>query len=137
MYIKIFFIICIISIYGCSNVGNMPHGEVASVSLRENNYKLIKVGAKGESSGFNLLGLIPIVSPTWANAKASLYKSIGVTLEGKAIGLANQTEDYSSIYLILFSLPTLTITADVVEFNSPASSASPISHASPALPDKE
>jgi hypothetical protein len=32
------------------------------------------------------------------------------------VALANQTEDRSSLYLILFSIPRVTITADVIEF---------------------
>lgn len=123
MFLKILFIITIhILIYGCAPaVGNMPQVSGATVDLRENNYKIIKVGAEGESKGFSLLGFIPLVSPTWAEAKADLYKKIGQKIEGRSIGLANQTEDWSNLYLILFSLPKITITADVVEFNAPAS----------------
>jgi hypothetical protein len=36
--------------------------------------------------------------------------------KGKAIALANQTEDESCIYLILFSIPRVTISADVIEY---------------------
>jgi hypothetical protein len=120
-FLKIFFIITFISIYGCApTVGNMPQSTGASVGLSGNNFKIIKVGAKGESKGFSLLGLIPLVSPTWEEAKVNLYKSIGQKVEGRSIGLTNQTEDRNIIYLILFSLPKITITADVVEFIAPA-----------------
>ena len=77
---------------------------------------MIKVGARGESSGFRLLGFIPFASPSYAQAKQRLYKSIGQPLEGKAIALVNQTEDESCIYLILFSIPRVTISADVIEY---------------------
>ena len=72
------------------------------------------------SSGFYLLGFIPIVSPTYSAAKRSLYQSVGETLTGRSVALANQTEDRSALYLILFSVPRVTITADMVEFTDKA-----------------
>jgi hypothetical protein len=72
----------------------------------------------GESSGFKLLGIIPLASPLYSEAKANIYKSVDEPLSGRSIALANQTEDRSSLYLILFSIPKVTITADVVEFTS-------------------
>ncbi|HEY5975893.1 MAG TPA: DUF6567 family protein [Geobacteraceae bacterium] len=101
---------------GCASVGNMQHSTDTQVVLKGNNYKIIKAGVKGASSGFWLLGLIPIVSPNYADAKANLYENIGKSLEGKSVALANQTQDRSFLYLILFSIPKVTITADVVEF---------------------
>ena len=101
---------------GCSSEGEFRQSTGTSVSLAGNNYKLIKEGVKGTSSGFRLLGVIPIVSPTHAGAKADLYESIGQPLTGRSVALANETEDRSSLYLILFSIPTITVTADVVEF---------------------
>jgi hypothetical protein len=108
-----FVALCIAS---CSSTGSLPQSTGTAVSLQGNNYKVIKAGAKGESGGFYLLGIIPIVSPNYANAKADLYYSIGEPLEGRSIALANQTEDRSTIYLILFSLPRITVTADIIEF---------------------
>ena len=90
------------------------------VSLAGKNYKLIKAGVMGHSSGFRLLGIVPITSPNYANAKASLYKSVSEPLTGRAVALANQTEDKSTLYLILFSIPRVTITADVIEFTDNA-----------------
>ena len=105
---------------GCSSEGEFRQSTGTSVALAGNNYKLIKEGVTGTSSGFKLLGLIPITSPTHASAKASLYKSIGIPLTGKSVALANETEDRSSLYLILFSIPKITITADLVEFTDAA-----------------
>lgn len=106
---------------GCTNVGHISESGT-SVSLAGNNYRLLKPGASGHSSGFRLLGIIPFASPNYAGAKASLYKSVGQPLTGKAVALANETEDRSTLYLILFSIPKITITADVVEFiDAPAS----------------
>ena len=102
---------------GCSgSAGQFHQATGTAVSLKENNYKIVKAGATGQSSGFALFGLIPFVSPSYADAKAELYKSAGEALEGRSIALANQTEDRSVLYLILFSIPKVTITADIIEF---------------------
>ena len=102
---------------GCGgSAGDMQQTTGTGVSLHGNNYKIVKAGARGQSSGFYLLGIIPFAMPTYADAKADLYKSVGQPLEGRSIALANQTSDNSNLYLILFSIPRITITADVVEF---------------------
>ena len=108
---------------GCSSTGEFRgQGTGTQITLSGNNYKVIKAGARGESAGFSLLGIIPFASPNYADAKASLYQSVGMSLTGKSIALANQTEDKSALYLILFSIPKVTITADVVEFTDKAQS---------------
>jgi hypothetical protein len=101
---------------GCSTEGEFRESSGTSVHLAGNNYKLIKEGVRGTSSGFRLLGFIRIVDPTHADAKASLYESVGQPLTGRSVAMANETEDRSSLYLILFSIPKITITADLVEF---------------------
>lgn len=87
-----------------------------AVSLTGKNYRLIQGGAQGESYGFRLLGIIPLASPHYANAKRALYASVKEPLTGKAIALINEMEDKSTLYLILFSVPKMTVTADVIEF---------------------
>ena len=102
---------------GCTSTGEFKGQTTGTgVGLAQNNFKILKTAAKGESSGFKLLGLIPFASPTYAQAKVDLYNSVGESLAGRAVALANQTEDKSSTYLILFSIPKITITADVIEF---------------------
>ena len=101
---------------GCASVGRISGQTGTDVQLSKNNYKIIKAGAKGESYGFSLFGIIPLGSPNYADAKEALYKSVGEPLTGKAVALANQTEDRSTLYLILFSIPKVTVTADVIEF---------------------
>lgn len=115
---RTFLVLAILLSAGCESYrnGSMPQSTATAVSLKENNYKVLKAGARGDSTGFSLLGFIPIVSPNYAEAKSSLYSSIGHTLEGRSVALANQTQDTSSIYLILFSIPKIVVTADVVEF---------------------
>ena len=107
---------CAIISTGCVFYGRTSGQTEPAVSLSGKNYRVIKEGAMGKSSGFKLLGFIPVTSPKYARAKASLYKSVGEPLGGRAVDLANQTEDRSSLYLVLFSIPRITLTADVVEF---------------------
>jgi hypothetical protein len=109
---------------GCSSEGMMKGGHTdTQVSLAGKNYKVVQAGVMGHSSGFRLLGIISIVSPNYASAKASLYKSVNEPLTGRAVALVNQTEDKSSLYLILFSIPRVTITADLIEFTDAPGSA--------------
>ena len=90
--------------------------SVTDVNLASSNYEIVKAGATGTSSGFKLLG-IPIVSPNYASAKANLYDDVEQPLEGRSVALANQTQDKSSINLLLFQIPKIKVSADVVEFN--------------------
>jgi hypothetical protein len=117
MKIKNLIIFCpFILLAGCASQGEFNHLNATDVNLNSNNYRIIKAGASGCSTGFNLLGFIPFASPHYSEAKADLYHSVTEPMNGRAIALANQTEDRSTIYLILFSLPKVTITADVIEF---------------------
>jgi hypothetical protein len=114
---KIAFLLLVAFICGCTaSRGVMREQTTTGVSLSKNNYTIVKAGAKGESWGFYLLGFIPIVSPNFADAKADLYNTTNEKLEGRSIALANQTQDESFLYFVLFSIPKITITADVVEF---------------------
>ncbi|MFH0784872.1 MAG: DUF6567 family protein [Pseudomonadota bacterium] len=110
-------VFCITS---CSSTGSMQQSTGTNVSLQGNNYKVVKAGAKGESSGFYLFGIIPLFSPNYADAKANLYYSSGELFEGRSIALTNQTQDRSTLYLILFSVPRITVTADIIEFTGAA-----------------
>lgn len=101
---------------GCASEGGSKAGTGTSVNLSGNNYRVIRPGVSGSSCGFSLLGVIPIVPPTFAGAKASLLSHAGVPMSGRSVAIANQTEDFSSLYLIAFSIPRITLTGDIVEF---------------------
>lgn len=101
---------------GCVSSGSIKMDSGTNVSLDRGNYRTIRTGALGTDTGFWLFGLIPFASPTYADAKQDLYESTGQNLEGRAIALANQTEDYSFRWFLLFALPRITLSADVIEF---------------------
>ena len=111
-------LISALAVTGCASHGDYRVGNNTAVNLNGNNYRVVKANATGESTGFRLLGIIPFASPKYSVAKANIYKSVQEPLAGRSIALANQTEDRSTIYVILFSLPKLTLTADVIEFTS-------------------
>ncbi len=100
--------------------GRMENTTGTLVGLNQNNYKVIKPGASGESMGFKFC-FIPIVPTSFAQAKRALYANVGENLAGRSVALANQTEDISGLNLIVFQIPRLTLTADVVEFNADGS----------------
>jgi hypothetical protein len=117
--------LCALLQTGCTTAsGCFNQSTGTGVSLSQGNYRIVRANARGESTGFALLGIIPLAKPRYARAKQNLYDSVGEPLSGRAIALANQTEDRSTLYLILFSLPKLTLTADIIEFvDSPADAA--------------
>jgi len=116
---------------GCasSRVENNVPSTQTQVSLNHANYKVIKAGAVGTSYGFRfLLGIIPIAAPSTAAARADLYQNVGQVVNGKSVALVNTMEDRSTTWLILFSIPKVVVTGDVVEFTDPENN-SPIQSA--------
>lgn len=90
-----------------------------AVALNQGNYRVIKAGAIGKSYGFRLLGILPFASASVSRARADMYKNLGLDIQGKAVALANTTEDKSGIYLILCYIPIRTVQADVIEYVEP------------------
>ena len=109
---------------GCASSrveNNMPSTQT-QVTLTHGNYKMVKAGAEGRSYGFRfLLGIIPITAPSTAAARADLYSSLGQSVNGRSVALINTTEDRSTTWLLLFSVPKIILTGDVVEFAQDAS----------------
>lgn len=104
---------------GCasSRVENNLPSTQTQVNLTHGNYKVLKAGAIGRSYGFRfLLGIIPIAAPNTATARADLYRQLDQPVTGKSVALVNVVQDRSTTWLILFSVPKLVITGDVVEF---------------------
>jgi hypothetical protein len=100
---------------GCSSTGTFPQTSGTQVDLSRKNFRVVKANAVGSSTGFKLFGFIPFAAPTYTGAMSRLYKNAGLT-EGKAQTLTNVTQERSNLYLVLFSLPKLTVRADIIEF---------------------
>lgn len=113
--------LCLAASAACTtNVGQLLPDTGADVQLREKNYKLVKAHAIGQSSGVFLFCLVPVTSPTLSEAKQKLDESVGEKLEGRAIALTNRSIDRSSMNAVLYSVETITLTADVIEFEGAA-----------------
>lgn len=90
-----------------------------TVQLTSQNYRILKTNVFGTDWGIDLLGIIPIVSPNCEKAMHQLYEAGGVK-EGKPHAIVNVLKQHVSPYFILFSVPRVTIRADVVEFIKPS-----------------
>ena len=86
-----------------------------TVKLTEGNFVLVKTNAGGRSKGFQLFGILTIVSPKYNTAMSRLYAQAGVR-EGRPQTCVHLTMQRSSLYVILFSIPELSLNADIVEF---------------------
>ena len=86
------------------------------VDLNRGNYRVIQSNITGESWGVSLLGFIPIVSPSSTAAMSALYARVGGLEHGKPQALVNVVQETSQIYLVVISLPKLSVRADIIEF---------------------
>lgn len=105
----------IVAASGCTSSGTFPSTSATQVDLSKNNYRVVKANAVGSSSGFKLFMFIPIVPTRYSTAMSNLQKQAGVA-EGRAQAMVNVTQEESSLYLLLFSIPKLTVRADIIEF---------------------
>ncbi len=109
-------VVCICSfIAGCGGHNySDPRHIGTQIDLNQKNFKMIKAGVQGRDSGFWLLGFLPLNPRSETEAMEDLYSKVNI--DGKATTLINVTKEKFSYYFILFSIPMLTISADVIEF---------------------
>lgn len=113
-------VVCLVLIvvsFGCTSSGTFPSTSSTSVDLSQKNYRVVKANAVGSSSGFKLFMFIPIVPTRYSTAMSNLQKQAGIA-EGTAQAMVNVTQEESSIYLLLFSIPKLTVRAEIIEFTN-------------------
>jgi hypothetical protein len=87
------------------------------VTLTSDNYYIVEPNVIARSRGFKLLGIITFRGASYSEAMSRLYSKAGVQ-QGHPQALANVVHESSSTYLILFSIPKVTIRADLIEFTS-------------------
>jgi hypothetical protein len=88
------------------------------VQLTQRNYRVVQTNLRGTSQGFALLGILVLKPPDATEAFAKLLAGVE-NLEGQAVAVINVMQDSSAPFFLLFSLPTITFRADVVEFVEP------------------
>ena len=86
-----------------------------AVNLSEGNFVVVKTNVIGRSKGFSLLGLITVYPATTTKAMSRLYAEAGMQ-EGRPKTMAHLVIEHSSMYFILFSIPEITVRADIVQF---------------------
>ena len=112
-YLVAIFTVCLF-FAGCVSVGELPYKSGTKTDLNRANFRMIKASARGSDIGFKLLCFIPFIAPSYVDAMEDLHSK--VEMEGRATALVNVTQDKSEVFLILFSIPKIKITADVIEF---------------------
>ncbi len=85
------------------------------VTLMGNNFRVIETNMIGKSRGFKLLGLITIKPASYTKAMSRLYGQAQIEA-GRPQALANVVHESGSTFFILFSLPRVTVRADLLEF---------------------
>jgi hypothetical protein len=97
--------------------------SATSIKLEQANFAVVKTNVVGECKGFALLGLVTVVPAEFSTAMDRLYVRAEMQ-PGRAQTLGNTLIERSSTYLILFSIPKVSVRADVLEF-VPASPTGP------------
>lgn len=98
---------------------NADFHSATAVRLEQANFTTVKTNVTGQTKGFALLGIITIVPARFSTAMDRLYGQAGVRPGGPQT-LANMVVERSSTYLILYSIPRVSIRADVIEFVTPS-----------------
>ncbi|HJV66594.1 MAG TPA: DUF6567 family protein [Geomonas sp.] len=96
-----------------------------TVHLYGENYRVIKTNITGTSWGFSLLGFVTLKSPNYIKAVEQMYKEAGIDKE-KSQAIVNVAQQDTAPYFILFSLPRITLRADLIEFTGGLPATSPV-----------
>jgi hypothetical protein len=96
------------------NTGLEIHTQT-EVKLQEGNFITVRTNVFGSSEGFKLLGFITFRPATLGEAMNRLYADAEVE-HGRPQTLVHLIVEHSGIYVILFSIPKVTVRADLVEF---------------------
>lgn len=105
-------------ITGCvSSTQKLSNYTEINVELSKRNFRVVKPNLIGESYGFRLLGIIPIVSASYSRAMTDLSSESNISTNalGTEKNVLVGTVEETHTFLILFSVPKLTIRADLIE----------------------
>ena len=83
--------------------------------LTEGNFSVAKTNVVGEARGFALLGFITVKPARFQTAMNQLYSKAQMQT-GQPQTLSNIIMEKTSAYWILFSIPRISVRADVIEF---------------------
>jgi hypothetical protein len=100
---------------GASPAATLQIQSQTSVKLETGNFVTVRTNVVGESKGFKLLGFITLYPATYNKAMNRLYAKAEAE-EGHSQTLAHLAVEHSGIYVVLFSIPRVTVRADLIEF---------------------
>jgi hypothetical protein len=85
------------------------------LKLTEGNFSVVKTNVVGEARGFALLGFITLVPARFETAMGRFYGKAEMQ-SGRPQTLGNLVVEKTSAYWILFSIPRVSVRADLLEF---------------------
>lgn len=119
---------------GCSSSGMYMSSSLTNVQLSEANYQIVARSVSGESKAGFLLGTsfgvgmyTQVIGVARISGDKALYKTAMDNLwsnfeakhgsaEGRNLALVNVRYDIDALNLLVYTEPTLTIHADIIEF---------------------
>jgi len=107
------------SLMGSPNASALEIHNSTEVRLQAANFIVIKPNVAGQSKGFALLGILTIVPADFSKAMTRLYKQAEIQ-PGRSQILANLNMEKNGTYFILFSIPRISVCADVIQFTPAA-----------------
>lgn len=85
------------------------------LKLTEGNFSVVKTNVVGQARGFALLGFITMVPARFETAMDRFYSKAEMQA-GQPQTLGNLIVEKTSAYWILFSIPRVSVRADLIEF---------------------
>ncbi|MEY2409375.1 MAG: hypothetical protein QOF48_2045 [Verrucomicrobiota bacterium] len=122
---------------GCAAVSTIPAASsvlpasaaaadfhsATAIKLERGNFVTLRTNVTGQSRGFALLGIITITPAKFTRAMDMVYQKADIQT-GRAQTFVNILTERSSTFCLLFSIPKVSIRADLIEF-TPVTSESP------------
>jgi hypothetical protein len=105
----------IAALMGSPNASALEIHSQTDIRLEAADFILTKPNVVGQSEGFSLLGVLTIVPPKFTEAMNRLSTQAEMQ-PGRPQTLANLVMEKNSSYFILYSLPRISLRADVIEF---------------------
>jgi hypothetical protein len=120
---------------GCASAGIFPAAHVSAVDLRDGNFQVVAVNVGGEAQAGYILGVSAAIfgemrtvalarvmgtGRLYQEALADLWANFERqhgSAPGRSLALVNIRFDSEALNLILFTRPTVSVRADVVEFS--------------------
>jgi hypothetical protein len=103
------------SLVGSPNANALEIHNTTEARLQEKNFIVVRTNVTGQASGFSLLGILTIVPARFNKAMGRLYDHAQMQT-GHSQTLVDIVMEQDSINFILFTLPRISLSADVVEF---------------------